>query len=177
MISSVTNMDDYLKSLEMKGNISAFNNDDVSRIAQLTQRSNQFNLRTKRYTEKDITEFMNSDNHLTYTIKLKDKFGDYGLISVIILEKTNDDVYFVDTLIMSCRVLKRDVENYALNKIVGDVKNKGVNNIIGEYLPTPKNKLVSDLLTKLTFENDNMENTYLLNLTNYKSLKNYIENE
>jgi len=177
LISSVTNMDDYLKSLEMKGNISAFNSDDVSRIAQLTQRSNQFNLRTKRYTEKDITEFMNSDHHLTYTIKLKDKFGDYGLISVIILEKTNDDVYFVDTLIMSCRVLKRDVENYALNKIVGDVKNKGVNNIIGEYLPTPKNKLVSDLLTKLSFENDHKENTYLLNLTHYKSLKNYIENE
>lgn len=177
LISSVTNMDDYLKSLEMEGNISPFNSDDVSRVAQLTQRSNQFNLRTQRYTEKDITEFMNSENHLTYTIKLKDKFGDYGLISVIILEKKNDNTYFVDTWIMSCRVLKRDVEHFALNKIVEDIKNKGINIVTGEYLPTPKNKLVADLLTKLTFKNDDKEDTYLLNLANYKSLKNYIENE
>ncbi len=177
LISSVTNMDDYLKSLEMEGNISPFTNDDVSRIAQLTQRSNQFNLRTQRYTEKDITEFMNSENHLTYTVKLKDKFGDYGLISVIILEKKNDNSYFIDTWIMSCRVLKRDVEYFALNKIVNDVKDKGINIINGEYLPTPKNKLVEDLLTKLTFENDTEENKYLLNTTNYKSHKNYIENE
>ncbi len=177
LISSVTNMDDYLKSLEMKGNISPFNSDDVSRVAQLTQRSNQFNLRTQRYTEKDITEFMNSENHLTYTVKLKDKFGDYGLISVIILEKKNDNTYFVDTWIMSCRVLKRDVEHFALNKIVEDVKNKDINIITGEYLPTPKNKLVEDLLKKLTFENDTNENTYILDLTNYKSRKNYIENE
>lgn len=177
LISSVTNMDDYLKSLEMEGNISAFNTDDVSRIAQLTQRSNQFNLRTKRYTEKDITEFMNSENHLTYSVKLKDKFGDYGLISVIILEKKDNNAYFIDTWIMSCRVLKRDVEYFALNKIVEDVKNKGLNTIKGEYLPTPKNKLVADLLTKLTFENDTEENTYFLDLTNYKSQKNHIENE
>lgn len=177
LITSVTNMDDYLKSLEMTGDISPFTNDDVSRIAQLTQRSNQFNLRTKRYTEKDITEFMNSNNYLTYSIKLKDKFGDYGLISVIILEKKNDNSYFVDTWIMSCRVLKRDVEYFALNKIVEDVNNKGINIINGEYLPTPKNKLVEDLLTKLTFENDTNENTYLLDITNYKSHKNYIENE
>ena len=177
LISSVTNMDDYLKSLEMVGNISAFNSDDVSRIAQLTQRSNQFNLRTKRYTEKDITELMNSENHLTYSIKLKDKFGDYGLISVIILEKKNDNSYFIDTLIMSCRVLKRDVEHYALNKIVEDVKEKEFSAITGEYLPTPKNKLVSDLFEKLNFANGNQDDTYRLNLTNYKSLNNYIENE
>jgi len=177
LISSVTNMDDYLKSLEMKGNISHFNSDDIPRIAQLTQRSNQFNLRTQRYTEKDITEFLNSDNHLTYGIKLKDKFGDYGLISVIILEKNDNNSYFIDTWIMSCRVLKRDVENYVLNKIVNDVKNKEINIIKGEYLPTPKNKLVVDLLSNLTFDNDLEDNTYLLNLKNYKPLKNYIENE
>lgn len=177
LIASVTNMDDYLKSLEMKGIIAPFNNDDVPRIAQLTQRSNQFNLRTQRYTEKDITEFMNSENHLTYSIKLKDKFGDYGLISVIILEKKDDDSFFVDTWIMSCRVLKRDVEHFALNKIVEDVTKKGVNKITGEYLQTPKNKLVADLLDKLTFTKDKTDNNYILNILDYKSLNNYIENE
>lgn len=177
LISSVTNMDDYLKSLEMKGVINSFEPDDVSRIAQLTQRSNQFNLRTQRYTEADIIEFMNSKKHLTYSIKLKDKFGDYGLISVIILEKKNDKSYFIDTWIMSCRVLKRDVEYYALNKIVEDVKKNKISAITGEYLSTPKNKLVSDLLDKLTFDKINDEQTYILNLTDYKSQKNYIKND
>ncbi len=170
-------MDDYLKSLEMKGLINSFESDDVSRIAQLTQRSNQFNLRTQRYTEADILEFMNSKSHLTYSIKLKDKFGDYGLISVIILEKKNNKSYFIDTWIMSCRVLKRDVEYFALNKIVEDIKRNKISAITAEYLPTPKNKLVSDLLDKLTFDKTNHEHTYVLNLTDYKSQKNYIKND
>ncbi len=177
LITSVTNMDEYLKSLEMKGIISPFNNDDVPRIAQLTQRSNQFNLRTKRYTENDIVEFMNSDNYLTYTVKLKDKFGDYGLISVIILEKKNNNAFFIDTWIMSCRVLKREVEHFVLNRIVEDVKNKGLSSITGEYLSTPKNKLVADLLDKLSFNKVNNDYNYTLELENYKKLNNYIKNE
>lgn len=174
LISSVTNMDDYLKSLEMTGEIEQFSEKDVPRIAQLTQRSNQFNLRTKRYTENDIITFMNSKNHLTYSVKLKDKFGDYGLISVIILEKKDDQTFFVDTWIMSCRVLKRDVEYYAMNTIVSDMIEQGANQIVGEYLETPKNKLVSGLLEKLTFETTTVENTYKLNTTNYKPFNNYI---
>ncbi|GAA4278942.1 HAD-IIIC family phosphatase [Aquimarina mytili] len=174
LISSVTNMDDYLKSLEMEGVIENFEEKDVSRIAQLTQRSNQFNLRTQRYTENDIKEFMTSENHLTYSVKLKDKFGDYGLISVIILEKKEDNSFFVDTWIMSCRVLKRGVEYYAMNKIVADVVDRGAEIIVGEYLETPKNKLVSDLLEKLSFESTGAKNIYQLNRTNYKPFNNYI---
>lgn len=176
LIASVTNMDDYLKSLEMTGVISSFTLEDVPRIAQLTQRSNQFNLRTKRYTEANIIDFMKSETHLTYSVKLKDKFGDYGLISVIILEK-KDKSYFVDTWIMSCRVLKRNVENYALNKITEDIKSRNIFNITGEYLPTPKNKLVEDLLDNLTFSKTELNNNYTLDLTNYKQQKNYIKND
>ncbi|WP_417370868.1 hypothetical protein [Gelidibacter japonicus] len=88
LISSVTNMEEYLRSLEMNGIIKPSNIDDVSIIAQLTQGSNQFSLKTKRYTEKEIKEFMNSKNHLYYAIKLKDKFGVYGVIPIIIIEKT-----------------------------------------------------------------------------------------
>ncbi|MEW7291815.1 HAD-IIIC family phosphatase [Aquimarina sp. 2304DJ70-9] len=174
LISSVTNMDDYLKSLEMQGEIESFTEKDVSRIAQLTQRSNQFNLRTKRYTENDITAFMTSENHLTYSVKLKDKFGDYGLISVIILEKSKDGSFFIDTWIMSCRVLKRGVEHYAMNTIVSNVLDRGAELIVSEYLETPKNKLVSDLLEKLTFNASETKNIYKLNPLHYKPFNNYI---
>ena len=90
-------MNSFLKSLEMKGEINDFNKNDVSRIAQLTQRSNQFNLRTIRYNEDDIINISSSENYLKYTVKINDKFGEYGLISIVILEKLSDDEYFIDT--------------------------------------------------------------------------------
>ncbi|SFD07739.1 HAD-IIIC family phosphatase [Algibacter pectinivorans] len=173
LITSVTNMDDYLKSLEMIGEIKSFNSEDVSRIAQLTQRSNQFNLRTKRYTDEDIIHFMNSENHVTYSIKLKDKFGDYGLISVIILEKTDANTFFIDTWIMSCRVLKRGVEYFAMNQIVEQLLQVNASNLIGEYLETPKNKLVSDLLDKLSFTKTN-EINYNTELKEFNNFKHFI---
>ncbi len=174
LISSVTNMDDYLKSLKMEGVIESFKEKDVPRIAQLTQRSNQFNLRTQRYTENDIKEFMTSEAHLTYAVKLKDKFGDYGLISVIILEKKADNSIFVDTWIMSCRVLKRGVEYYAINTIASDAAGMDAEIIVGEYLETPKNKLVADLLEKLSFGTTKTDHIYQLNISNFKPFKHYI---
>ena len=176
LTASVTNMDDYLKSLEMEGEIDSFKNEDVSRIAQLSQMSNQFNLRTKRYSEQEILFFMNSNKHETYSIKLKDKFGDYGLVSFIILEKSNGDSYFIDTWIMSCRVLKRGLEYYAMNKVVNDINDLKAFKIIGEYIETAKNKLVCDLLKELQFiEDEKIENNYFLKLKNYKPFKTFIK--
>ena len=114
-------MDSYLKSLEMYAQINSFDDFNIPRIAQLTQRSNQFNLRTIRYTEDEVVKLMKSENHLTFYIKLKDKFGDYGLISIVILIKQKDKL-FIDTWIMSCRVLKRGVEKLLLNKVVEKAK-------------------------------------------------------
>ncbi len=173
LITSVTNMDDYLKSLEMIGEITHFKPEDLSRIAQLTQRSNQFNLRTKRYTDDDITHYMNSKNHITYSIKLKDKFGDYGLISVIILEKKDNNTFFIDTWIMSCRVLKRGVEYFVINQIIAELLHKKITNLTGEYLETLKNHLVSDLLDKLSFDKFN-ENKYKIEIKNFKPFKHNI---
>jgi len=172
MKTATTNMADYLKSLEMEGEIAPFSESDVPRIAQLTQRSNQFNLRTKRYTDGDIIAFMESSNFVTYSVKLKDRFGDYGLISVIILEKVNDKTLFVDTWIMSCRVLKRDVEHFAINHIVQRAIEDNIFEIHGEYIETAKNGLVSDLLTKLTFCDENGKN--ILATRNFKNLENHI---
>ena len=91
--------------------------ENYARIAQLTQRSNQFNLRTMRYSEADIQAIAENENFLTMSLHLKDKFGDHGLVSVVILEKKNEQEVFVDTWLMSCRVLKRGMEEYVVNKI------------------------------------------------------------
>ncbi|MET6991022.1 HAD-IIIC family phosphatase [Sediminicola arcticus] len=170
----ISNMEDYLSSLEMKGSCTSFDVKDISRIAQLTQRSNQFNLRTKRYTEDDIRNFINSNQHLTYAIKLKDKFGDYGLISLVILEKKKDKSYFIDTWIMSCRVLKRGVEAFVINKIIDDLAKEKTTLLTGEYIPSKKNSLVANLLEELGLE-EQSTNMFSGKINTLKTLKHYIK--
>lgn len=149
--NSFANEADYLASLDMHSRINAVDKFTLPRVAQLTLRSNQFNLRTIRYTEADITEISNSKDHFTLTFTLEDKFGDNGLIAVIILKKTDDDTLFIDTWIMSCRVLKRGMENFTLNNIVQVARNNGFGKIVGEYLPTKKNGIVKDHYQNLGF--------------------------
>lgn len=148
---SFTDMKGYLNSLEMKGDFQSFSDFDVARIAQLTQRSNQFNLRTVRYTDSEISNILESDNDLGFSVKLADKFGDYGLISVLITRKQASEKLFIDSWIMSCRVLERGVEKFVLNSLVLEAKKHGVKSIVGEYLPTRKNKLVIDHYKNLGF--------------------------
>ena len=148
--SNFTNIDDYLENLDMTAEIKLLDDYLIPRVAQLTQRSNQFNLRTKRYTESEILKISKSDNYFSFCITLKDKYGEYGLVSTVILEKQADSL-FVDTWIISCRVLKRGVENFVLNKIVEFAKEKGFKKIIGEYISTSKNEIVKDLFNNFGF--------------------------
>lgn len=164
-------IDDYLKGLEMKAEIESFNDFSISRISQLTQRSNQFNLRTIRYTEEEIDTMKKSDRFSTFQISLSDKYGEYGLISLVIGEKKNDDL-FIDTWIMSCRVLKRDVEKFVLNEIVTRCKHLGIKNIIGEWLETKKNIIVKDHYKNLGFSEK--EGRWYLDVNTFKPNKNYI---
>lgn len=145
-------IDDYLISLEMKAVAKPFDEFHYPRIAQLTQRSNQFNLRTVRYTEDDIRRIANDENYLTIYYTLKDKFGDHGLISVVILEKRDNKTLFVDTWLMSCRVLKRGMEEFIVNKMIETARENGFDTIIGEYLKTPKNSMVEEIYSKMGFE-------------------------
>ena len=168
-----TNVQDYLKSLEMVAQVNSFDETDVPRIAQLTQRSNQFNLRTIRYTEEDIKKIINSDNYLTYSVKLSDKFGSYGLISLVILEKSGDSSFFIDTWIMSCRVLKRDVEKMLINRIVDDLNKLSIERLDGERIPTKKNIIVKDLLKDLSFSELEV-GKFELFLSNFTPHKHYI---
>jgi FkbH-like protein len=159
------NMDEYLASLEMKGSVKPFEANDFPRIAQLSQRSNQFNLRTIRYTPDEISHMASDPAFLTYAVNLGDKFGDYGLISIVIVRLIDGDQAFIDTWIMSCRVLKRDVEKYVLNKMVADLQSRNIPFLQGEYRPTEKNALVKNHYADLGFsEKDGFWN---LNTKNY----------
>lgn len=148
---SFTNETDFLKSLDMVSEVKGFDTFNTPRVAQLSQRSNQFNLRTVRYTEAEITAIGKEERYATFSFTLSDKFGDNGLIGVVILEKQDSETLFVDTWFMSCRVLKRGMENFTLNTLVSYAKANGFKRIVGEYLPTSKNKMVEDHYPRLGF--------------------------
>ncbi len=164
---SFTNEADFLKSLNMVSLVEPFNKFNSPRVAQLSQRSNQFNLRTVRYTEADI-ELLAGDNkdYHTFSFTLEDKYGDNGLISIVILKTENKNKLFIDTWLMSCRVLKRGMEHFVLNTIVNYAKEKGFSTINGEYIPTAKNEMVKDHYLKLGFQQTG--NLWELNVSAYE---------
>lgn len=147
-----TDYNEYLRSLDMRGEIRPFDSFHFPRIAQLTQRSNQFNLRTVRYTESDIAAMAEDESCLTRYMTLADKFGEHGLISVVICRKQSADTLFIDTWLMSCRVLRRGVEGCLFDAIVQMALNNGFRYLIGEYLPTQKNKMVEYFYETLGME-------------------------
>ena len=168
-----SNEADFLKSLDMVSVVSGFNAFNTPRVAQLSQRSNQFNLRTVRYTEADIEAYGKDPDVIDLSFTLEDKFGDNGLIAVIIMKPQDAETLFVDTWFMSCRVLKRGMENFTLNTMVEAARQKGYKRIIGEYLPTPKNKMVEGHYPSLGFEQ--LEGTqYVLDVEQYQPRECYI---
>jgi FkbH-like protein len=167
-----TNEDDFLKSLDMTSLVEPFNKFNNPRVAQLSQRSNQFNLRTVRYADSDIEKLSISEDFFTFTFTLEDKYGDNGLICVIILQKQDRQTAFIDTWFMSCRVLKRGMENFVLNTIVDFCKQKDFKILKGEYLQTPKNEMVKDHYPNLGF--DKSDDFWTLNLDKYKNRNTYI---
>jgi FkbH-like protein len=138
---------DFLKSLNMVSTVTGFTPFNTPRVAQLSQRSNQFNLRTQRYTEADVKAFADDPKVVDLSFTLRDKFGDNGLIAVIIMKETDNETLFVDTWFMSCRVLKRGMENFTLNTMVEKAKELGYKRIVGEYYNTAA-KLDTRILLK-----------------------------
>jgi FkbH-like protein len=166
------NEEDFLKNLGMVSLVEPYNKFNTPRVAQLSQRSNQFNLRTVRYTEKDIERLSLSKTHITRSFTLEDKFGDNGLICVIVLNKESSNVLFIDTWIMSCRILKRAMENFVLNTIVSIAKENSFTTIKGEYIQTSKNEMVKDLYPNFGFSKKG--NYWELNVGTYNYKDNHI---
>ncbi|MBI4404078.1 MAG: HAD-IIIC family phosphatase [Deltaproteobacteria bacterium] len=152
LFGAATDMNTYLESLQMEGRVSLFVAEDIPRIAQLINKSNQFNLTTIRRSESDVERIMKDSQYHAFTVRLADRFGDHGLISVVIC-RVKEQVLEIDTWLMSCRVLQRQVEELVLNEIVKAAKMHGCNRVEGIYIPTAKNKLVENHYVKLGFQN------------------------
>jgi FkbH-like protein len=169
------NEEEFLRSLGMVATIHPVDNFTRPRVAQLSQRSNQFNLRTTRYTDEDIRKMMNNPVFMTLTVSLTDTYGDYGLISAVFLQKRSDKNLFIDTWIMSCRVLKRGIESFLLNEIVSIASEEGFEFLEGEYIPTAKNGIVKDHYVQLGFEPIPGSDRYRLHVETYKKKKTFIQ--
>jgi len=146
------NIDEYLRSLDMSIACGPFRQQHLPRIAQLIQRSNQFNLCTRRFSEADCGHFMNdSEHHVTVQAHLRDKFGDYGLISAICCDIDDGDLV-IRELVMSCRVLKRGVEAFLMNHLFRACRERDLRGIRGEYRTSPKNRMVKDFYRDFGFD-------------------------
>jgi FkbH-like protein len=154
MLEQATDMEGYLKSLSMTLVASAIRPTDLPRAAQLINKSNQFNLTTRRYSEAELEKLVANPNVVAMCFRLRDRFGDNGLISVVLSrpdDHATDNALLIDTWLMSCRVLGRQVEAAALEVVAEEARRRGIRALIGEYRPTSRNGLVSHHYEKLGF--------------------------
>lgn len=167
---SATTLEDYLKSLEMACSIWLAEEKDIKRAAQLIQRTNQFNLTTRRYSESDIQQMLENPNWNVYVLGLKDKFGDNGTVGLALVEKQGKN-WRIDTFLMSCRVIGRQAEDALLDCICRDAISENAQTIIAEYIKTAKNPLVSDFWDKMNFtktESNEMTTRYAFEIDDYQ---------
>jgi FkbH-like protein len=149
--ATVGDYDVYLRSLEMELTIAPFDAIGRARITQLIQKSNQFNLTTKRYTDMDVAEIEKDATRFGWQVRLKDRFADHGMIGIVIVDK-REPTWLIDTWVMSCRVLERGVERAIMNELARLAIQNRVETLIGSYRATARNALVKDFYTKLGFE-------------------------
>ena len=140
----------HLASLDMVAELSAFDALGRARISQLINKTNQFNLTTRRRSELEVAALAQDPSAVTLQVRLKDRFGDNGMICVVVALQAGDDL-LIDTWLMSCRVLNRGVERAVLNELVDAARARGLRRLVGRYLPTPKNALVRDHYAGLGF--------------------------
>jgi FkbH-like protein len=150
-LEKARDLDEFLRSLDMEIQFAPFDAQGRKRITQLINKTNQFNLTTRRYTEQQVAQFEASAEHYTLQISLRDKFGDNGMISVVICAVRAAE-WEIDSWLMSCRVLNRKVEQAVCNRIAAAAKSAGAARLIGVYRPTERNGLACDLFSRLGFE-------------------------
>jgi len=172
---SSSSLGDFLKTLGLHVKIKKSNNFTIPRISQLTLKTNQFNLTTKRYQEEDIRKFSQNKDMLIGCAQVHDKFGDNGITGVFIVRKENAKEWFLDTFLLSCRVMGRDVEKAILSYIFDEATKNGVTKIKAKYISTPKNKPIEDFLPECGFQKRN--DLWEYDLTKPFTLPDYIKIE
>jgi len=153
VMAKARDLGEYLASLEMKIVFSPFDAKGRQRIAQLINKTNQFNLTTRRYTEGEVAEMEAAPSLFTMQVRLSDKFGDLGMIGIVICRSSPQDAstWEIDSWLMSCRVLGRKVEDAMLAKVVSEARMRGIRRLLGLYIPSPKNSMVASHYEKLGF--------------------------
>ncbi len=151
-LESIGNYDEYLQSLDMRISVKPFDPTGKARIAQLISKSNQFNLTTRRYSEVDVERLSADSNFICMQVRMKDRFADHGMISVVVIDKTEAHAWSIDTWLMSCRVLRRGVEQFLMNQVMQLAGEGGADVVKGLYVPTARNGLVADFFEQMTFE-------------------------
>ena len=159
---SISNLDDFLEQLDIQVKMKKTSEFLIPRISQLTLKTNQFNLTTKRYQEEEIRNFANNDKFIVGCAQVLDKFGDNGITGVYIINK-EDKVWYIDTFLLSCRIMGRGVENGILSQILIDAKNNGIKEIRANFIPTKKNKPAENFLSDFGFEKNDDYWIYKLN--------------
>jgi FkbH-like protein len=150
---SATSMEDYLRSLEMLADVRDIDEADLLRVVQLLGKTNQFNLTTRRHSREDVLRLLAARDSIGLTVRMEDRFGDHGLIGLLIAGPTEEDPQSlrVDTWLMSCRVIGRTVEEFFVSELLDRARRLGYRRILGEFIPTKKNALVSKLYDRMGF--------------------------
>lgn len=176
--SEFGNIEAYLESLNLEMYIYRDSQVHIDRMAQLTQKTNQFNLTTKRYTVSDINSFVSSTEYLTMAFEIKDRFGEFGITGCSFSKISNDEA-FIDTFLMSCRVLGRNLEFRFLDEIMFSLKELGVVKVNATYIRTLKNNQVVDFYEKAGFKVANKIDDmidYVISMNEYTPMNiNYIK--
>jgi FkbH-like protein len=148
---ATTDLESYLRGLEMRLIWRRFDRMGLQRVVQLINKSNQFNLTTRRYTEEDVLAVMDDPAAFGLQLRLIDRFGDNGIIAIVIGRLQGSRDLDIEIWLMSCRVLGRQVEPTTLNLIAAEARRLGARRLIGEYIPTRKNGMVKDHYARLGF--------------------------
>ncbi len=148
---SAASLEDFLRTLQLRVEIKLADDFDMPRVVQLIGKTNQFNLTTRRYTDAEVRGFRESPDVRVYRMAVSDRFGDEGIVGVAIV-RSEKDAWVIDSFLMSCRVIGRNVETAFLAKIASDARENGVRRLIGEYIPTKKNVPARDLYERHGFE-------------------------
>lgn len=162
----------FLSALEMTIYFAPFDKLNRNRIVQLINKTNQFNLTTRRYTEPEVIAMETDPAVCTFQVRLTDRFGDNGMISCVICRQTQADVWEIDTWLMSCRVLSRRVEDCTLAMVVKHAALSGISTLIGRYIPTAKNDMVKDFYRKRGFklvEGDENQTVWKLDVASFEA--------
>ena len=172
---TTNNLQTFLSQLNLKIIIKDVNKFTLPRVSQLILKTNQFNLTTKRYQERDIEKMIQDPNFIVTCVQVEDKFGDNGITGVFIIKKENKKEWRIDTLLMSCRIMGRDIEKGIMTYIINKANEDNVKKINADFIPTQKNKPVENFLSEYEFKKEGQSWTYFIKseikLPNYLNLE------